>query len=57
MGLSWQIKSDYIKIEYDNMLGDGTYGEVFQGSIVAGDYAGTRIVAKRAKDWEGRVCA
>lgn len=33
------------------MIGDGTYGEVYEGDIVGGEMLGTHIVAKRAKDF------
>lgn len=59
---SWtlaQIRAEDIIIDYNNMIGDGTYGEVFEGKIIGGEHAGIKIVAKRAKDWEGgtRTCS
>jgi tRNA A-37 threonylcarbamoyl transferase component Bud32 len=37
-------------VDYDQMLGDGTYGEVFVANFISGKYKGKKAVAKRAKD-------
>jgi len=45
------VPSEHLRIDYGNMIGDGTYGEVYEGDIVGGEMMGTHIVAKRAKDF------
>mmetsp|Transcript_8422 Transcript_8422/g.20674 ORF Transcript_8422/g.20674 Transcript_8422/m.20674 type:complete len:510 (-) Transcript_8422:209-1738(-) len=49
-----EIVSEHLVIDREDMIGDGTYGEVFGGAIVGGEYEGKKVVCKRAKDWEGR---
>jgi len=41
--------SDVI-VDYNQMLGDGTYGEVFLADFINGKHKGKQAVAKRAKD-------
>ena len=44
------VEPSDVVVDYDQMLGDGTYGEVFMADFTNGDHKGKRAVAKRAKD-------
>jgi hypothetical protein len=44
------VNGDELAVDYNQMLGDGTYGEVFMAEFTAGKYKGKKAVVKRAKD-------
>uniref|UniRef100_A0A6T8K173 Protein kinase domain-containing protein n=2 Tax=Hemiselmis andersenii TaxID=464988 RepID=A0A6T8K173_HEMAN len=43
-------------VDLGTKLGAGSYGSVFRGKLRGGEHDGLDIVAKRARDWEGRIC-
>jgi tRNA A-37 threonylcarbamoyl transferase component Bud32 len=44
------VNGDELAVDYNQMLGDGTYGEVFMAEFTAGKHKGKKAVVKRAKD-------
>ena len=45
-----KVQPSDVVVDYNQMLGDGTYGEVFMADFTNGEHTGKRAVAKRAKD-------
>ena len=45
-----QVDGKDLSVDYDQMLGDGTYGEVFMAKFTGGKHRGKEAVVKRAKD-------
>jgi len=48
-----EIEAEHLVIDREDLIGDGTYGEVYGGLLTGGEHEGTKVVCKRAKDWGG----